>query len=601
MNLEHSSLIQKLEEAAKNRQLEEFFSKVLEMCRNNQNFALPSVILPYFQKYCASLGSLSAHSLAVDLVEIVRNGQSIIAALTLLRNLVCSVQILNASKLREFVKNDLVELHNELFAASKKCSTPTSCALISYCVFYTILMELSYKDGADREKLNGIWEKVMKNEKSIENPVLLLCSFLWSLLLGENSNGYSEKLVESVNLARLKKAEKGYIQEFFTLVEQHLASIVIHFSAENLPVFMEFLIFYYLENNSLETLANLILSYPELRNNYKDRLVELIQKVLLKKKIEIVGWDALLKKEDHLSKSKNQYQPTMVLDFQVLSDIINKDSSLKLLTEVLYNAKDDKINSFLSKIQADSFEKENLCQLFQILTIFAKRERPGLLAVSDEIFMLMSRDDAKNNWKFEFAAAFIPMLKGHKMFHDFVLLVTTFLSVSKPTEFQANSNEKRISKIIKESTLRAKVLESIFTVPEEASSLFSTIGLELADLILKVSELKRAKVFIDFEKSSQKLDESIYQLKRELRHFEHVVNTICYKIGRNEKIFVRYIPFVISNCLTGDREPSLAVHRLLSICDQHGIALLSTNLPPVEKRKFAVTFPQFQKSNKFEI
>lgn len=82
------------------------------------------------------------------------------------------------------------------------------------------------------------------------------------------------------------------------------------------------------------------------------------------------------------------------------------------------------------------------------------------------------------------------MLKGHKMFHDFVLLVTTFLSASKRTEFQANSNEKRISKIIKESTLRAKVLESIFTVPEEASSLFSTIGLELADLILKVNELK---------------------------------------------------------------------------------------------------------------
>lgn len=42
----------------------------------------------------------------------------------------------------------------------------------------------------------------------------------------------------------------------------------------------------------------------------------------------------------------------------------------------------------------------------------AKRERPGLLAMSDEIFMLMSRDDAKNNWKFEFAAAFIPVSRA---------------------------------------------------------------------------------------------------------------------------------------------------------------------------------------------
>lgn len=58
------------------------------------------------------------------------------------------------------------------------------------------------------------------------------------------------------------------------------------------------------------------------------------------------------------------------------------------------------------------------------------------------------------------------------------------------------------------------------------------------------------------------------------------------------------MPFIISNCLTGDRDMNFPTYLLLSICDKYGIAMLSTNLPPREKRKFAIALPQFQQLNK---
>ena len=79
------------------------------------------------------------------------------------------------------------------------------------------------------------------------------------------------------------------------------------------------------------------------------------------------------------------------------------------------------------------------------------------------------------------------MLKGRPIFHDFVLLVVTLLSTIKSVEFETNSSEKKLRKAIQDANLRAKVVNAIFSVPEQASSLFTTIGLVLAELILKVS------------------------------------------------------------------------------------------------------------------
>lgn len=104
------------------------------------------------------------------------------ALATLLKHLICSVQILNASKLREFVKNELVELHEELMRKAKSSATPTAGALIAYGVFHTLLMEVAYKDEVDKVQIWEIWKKMTKNE--VKNLVLTFFDAIDAFLVG---------------------------------------------------------------------------------------------------------------------------------------------------------------------------------------------------------------------------------------------------------------------------------------------------------------------------------------------------------------------------------------------------------------------------------
>uniref|UniRef100_A0A914RTQ9 Uncharacterized protein n=1 Tax=Parascaris equorum TaxID=6256 RepID=A0A914RTQ9_PAREQ len=56
-------------------------------------------------------------------------------------------------------------------------------------------------------------------------------------------------------------------------------------------------------------------------------------------------------------------------------------------------------------------------------------------------------------------------------------------------------------------------------------------------------------------------------------------------------------PFIISDCLKGTKEVDLALRHLLSICDRYGVALLTSNLPPPQKRAFAHIYAHYHKSH----
>lgn len=95
---------------------------------------------------------------------------------------------------------------------------------------------------------------------------------------------------------------------------------------------------------------------------------------------------------------------------------------------------------------------------------------------------------------------FLQVLKGQQIFADFLSLLSTLLATQKLTEFHANSSMKIIARVIKESTARGEVLEALLNFPEVASTMFSVLGLVLAELSVKVVFSGGSKAEIAFFK-----------------------------------------------------------------------------------------------------
>lgn len=57
-------------------------------------------------------------------------------------------------------------------------------------------------------------------------------------------------------------------------------------------------------------------------------------------------------------------------------------------------------------------------------------------------------------------------------------------------------------------------------------------------------------------------------------------------------------PLIISECMDEAKCTPLALFHIFSMCDRFSIALLTTNLPPLQKARFAHLCPEFTKINK---
>lgn len=80
----------------------------------------------------------------------------------LLHALVTSAQILNATKLREFVKTELVDIHTKV-----RRHRAEHAALLSLCIAQTLMMEASYSTSLTSfEPLKGVWSLALRSTVS---------------------------------------------------------------------------------------------------------------------------------------------------------------------------------------------------------------------------------------------------------------------------------------------------------------------------------------------------------------------------------------------------------------------------------------------------
>ncbi|VBB29610.1 unnamed protein product [Acanthocheilonema viteae] len=72
-----------------------------------------------------------------------------------------------------------------------------------------------------------------------------------------------------------------------------------------------------------------------------------------------------------------------------------------------------------------------------------------------------------------------------------------------------------------------------------------------------------------------------------IRHLSYGFAKIANEMLKYERSFSRVAPFIISECLEDAEYLSFALFRIFSMCDNHSVALLTTNLPPLQKTRFA--------------
>uniref|UniRef100_A0A915CQL6 Uncharacterized protein n=1 Tax=Ditylenchus dipsaci TaxID=166011 RepID=A0A915CQL6_9BILA len=116
--------------------------------------------------------------------------------------------------------------------------------------------------------------------------------------------------------------------------------------------------------------------------------------------------------------------------------------------------------------------------------------------------------------------------------------------------------------------------------PKIAQTQAYLIGTMLPDFFLQLSICKKKGCIL---KSEQ---------------LEHKLSILCKAVKGQKEAYHKLVPFFLSCSLTGEREINFPTYVLLSICDDHDLAVLSTNLPPQEKKKYANIQAQFYSMNK---
>ena len=96
---------------------------------------------------------------------------------TLLRLLIFYADLLNANRLRDLIKSDLVELHLNFTNTGNNDSTVS--ATLAICIFYTLLLEFAYLSKPSTEEPSIVWQRIM-DSKVIIISILLYRRLIYS-------------------------------------------------------------------------------------------------------------------------------------------------------------------------------------------------------------------------------------------------------------------------------------------------------------------------------------------------------------------------------------------------------------------------------------
>uniref|UniRef100_A0A7E4ZW83 MMS19 nucleotide excision repair protein n=1 Tax=Panagrellus redivivus TaxID=6233 RepID=A0A7E4ZW83_PANRE len=256
----------------------------------------------------------------------------------------------------------------------------------------------------------------------------------------------------------------------------------------------------------------------------------------------------------------------------------------------------------LEKLSEDRLLRNSVFRLFY--TISKQQSGESVLSgLEDYIFAIFCQNECMSAEAINFATAYLDVLKGGKYFGDFVAIALENISDLLASQ-KLYKNSAVITAELQRSLAAVAFLKRIFEMPLRVgvnTAQFSISGQLLAKLILNLTSIRQ--IIADLSEGKARRDPALADVLRLYDHFQKQLTNVCKRLVNPKEgssaILTRQLPFVVSNCLTGEREPNLPTYLLLSGCDDAGISLLSATLPPIEKRRFAITFPNFVVQNKF--
>uniref|UniRef100_A0A914YYK1 Uncharacterized protein n=1 Tax=Panagrolaimus superbus TaxID=310955 RepID=A0A914YYK1_9BILA len=254
----------------------------------------------------------------------------------------------------------------------------------------------------------------------------------------------------------------------------------------------------------------------------------------------------------------------------------------------------------VEKLSEDRETRNNIFAAF--FALLQTRFPSTFDGMEDYIFELFTDNDCLSSNAMKFATAYLEVIRGSKHFAEFLsLIIFTASNILASQKFFPLSTA--VLAEVKRSLSVTTFIKYIIDLPSKITILvdqFPIIGRLISKMIANLIKFRHLINEISGKESYAIRDPVFIELLSYYDHYhKQLTNLTKQLIALKNPIISRQLPFVISNCLTGEREGNLPTYNLLSGCDEASISLMSTGLPLIEKRRFGVMFPNFVESNRF--
>ncbi|KAH7672967.1 hypothetical protein AAVH_42554, partial [Aphelenchoides avenae] len=188
----------------------------------------------------------------------------------LLHALITSAQILNATKLRQFVKKELVDMHAQVFRKHAQHAT-----LLSLCIAQTIMMEASYSSIAPNEPPKKVWSRVVSSVNSEASLDLQLMAIVLYRCLDEPVDAFQRNVKRHKLFAQVTDGRHATAQvEFCRFLESHLHTLHSVLLPEDAYALVDALLAHNLQHQTLRAFFDSCLSSGSLVFAGPDLLME---------------------------------------------------------------------------------------------------------------------------------------------------------------------------------------------------------------------------------------------------------------------------------------------------------------------------------------
>lgn len=262
----------------------------------------------------------------------------------------------------------------------------------------------------------------------------------------------------------------------------------------------------------------------------------------------------------------------------------------RCLTAIISNRKD-----VVEKILADASVQELQCLLHSQIksssvrhvlevcvvvgTLQNDQKRAVLLEVFDDIMRMMVdvvAEDAR--LVLRLARVLFPQVSGSTNGRRLLSFVLGVISISFPFLVESTVMTDEDAELLVEivNTLLEGIRWCASSVTDEQCALYAQLCLRTIQAVQRYAATSPSNIAL--------LARNVYG-----------VSSVTHAIAMHKAPFSRIAPFIISDCLRGTKDVDLALRHLLSICDRYGVALLTSNLPPSQKRAFAHLYSHYHK------